>query len=147
MRVVLDTNLIVRAAGDRAGLGRELLLLAISEPHALLLSHSLYSEVRKVMHYPRLRALHGLDDAGIQSFLDHLIAGSEQVQVTAAPVGPIVGFDPADDAVLLTGVAGSANAIGTNNRHFFAPDVLQFAQKYGIRILHDIDLIAELRRP
>lgn len=146
MRVVLDTNLIVRAAGERVGLARELLLLAMSEPHSLLLSHSLYAEVRKVMHYPRLRALHRLDDGEIQLYLDYLMAGAEQIQLAAAPVGPIVGLDPTDDTVLLTAVAGAANAIGTNNRHLFAPDVLQFALDHGIRILRDIELIAELRR-
>ena len=59
MRVVLDTSLIVRAAGDQTGLARELLLLALDERHTLVLSHSLYAEVEKVLHYPRIRALHG----------------------------------------------------------------------------------------
>jgi putative PIN family toxin of toxin-antitoxin system len=146
MRVVLDTNLIVRAAGGRAGLGRELMLLAVREPHRLLLSHSLYAEVRKVMHYQHLRVLHGLGDAEIQSFLDYLVAGAEQVNVVAAHVGPLVGLDPTDDTVLLAAVSGSADAIGTNNRHFFAPDVLHYAQCHGIRVLRDVDLIAELRQ-
>ena len=145
MRVVLDTNLIVRAAGGRGGLGHQLFLLAISEPHRLLLSHSLYAEIRKVMHYPHLRALHGLDDLEIQSFLDHLVMHSEQVNVSSVTVGPLVGLDPTDDAILLAAVAGSADAIGTKNRHFFAPDVLQFAHLHGIRILDDAELIVELR--
>jgi hypothetical protein len=83
MRVVLDTNLIVRAAGDRADLGLDLVRLAAGKPHALLLSHSLYAEVRRVMHYPRLRALHGLDDAGIQAFLDDLVAAGELERLVA----------------------------------------------------------------
>jgi putative PIN family toxin of toxin-antitoxin system len=146
MRVVLDTNLIVRAAGERASFGLDLVLLAISKPHALLLSHPLYAEVRKVMHYPRLRVFHGLDDAGIQSFLDDLVAVTEQVNVAMhRGTSPLVGSDPTDDSVLLTAVAGRAGAIGTNNRHSFAPEVLQFAASHSMRILRDTELIAELR--
>ncbi|HET6883520.1 MAG TPA: putative toxin-antitoxin system toxin component, PIN family [Pirellulales bacterium] len=145
MRVVLDTNLVVRAASKRGGLARELLLLAMNEPQTMLLSHSLYAETRKVMHYPRLRAVHELSDADIQLFLDHLVVGVEQVEVASAPITPIVGFDPTDDIVLLAAVAGHADAIGTNNRHFFTQDVQQFAQAHGVRIFRDTELIAELR--
>lgn len=145
MRVVLDTNLVVRAASKRGGVARDLLLLAMNEPHTMLLSHSLYSEIRKVMHYPRLRAMHELGDADIQLFLDYLVVGCEQVHVAFTPTAPIVQDDPTDDIVLLAAVAGSADAVGTNNRHFFAPEVRQFAQSYGIRILRDAELIAELR--
>ncbi|HEX5445936.1 MAG TPA: putative toxin-antitoxin system toxin component, PIN family [Pirellulales bacterium] len=147
MRVVLDTNLIVRAAGERAGLGLDLILLAITEPHVLLISHSLYAEIRRVMHYPRLRALHRLDEAGIQSFLDDLLVVTEQIALAGHPhAGPLVGLDPTDDPILLTAVAGRADAIGTNNRHFFAADVVGFAQSHGIRILRDAELIVELRK-
>ena len=37
MRVVLDTNLIVRAAGGQAGLARELLSLTLDKRHTLVL--------------------------------------------------------------------------------------------------------------
>lgn len=148
MRVVLDTNLTVRAAAERGGLGRDLLLMATREPHRLLLTHSLYAELRKVMHYPRVRALHGFDDSEIQSFLDELADAADQIDVAGQRhVGPLVGLDPTDDKVLLAAVAGRADAIGTNNRHLFIPDVLVLARTHGIRILRDVELIAELRKP
>lgn len=115
MRVVLDTNLVVRAAGGPTGLGRELLRLAISEPHSLLLSHSLYAEIRKVMHYPHVRAFHRLDDAEIQSFLDHLVTAAEPVNIGALQVGPLIGVDPTDDTVLLTAVVGSAEWVAARS--------------------------------
>lgn len=145
MRVVLDTNLVVRAAGDQAGLGREILLQALSDRHTLVLSHSLFAEIRKVLHYPPVRALHGLDDADIQRFLDHLAAGSEHVSVLSYHIGPLVGVDPTDDMVLLTATGGQADVLGTNNKHFFEPGVQRFAKAHGVRILRDVDLIAELR--
>ena len=141
MRVVLDMNLIVRAAGNQRGLARELLSLALGESHTLVLSHSLYAEVEKVVHYPRLQALHGWNNAEIRQFLDLLVLGSEQVAVVGYPIGPPVGLDPADDSVLLTATAGQAEVLGTNNRHFFAPDVEQFTASHGVRILRDVDLI------
>jgi putative PIN family toxin of toxin-antitoxin system len=144
MRVVLDTNLIVRAAGQ-TGLACDLLSLALDERHTLVMSHSLYAEVEKVLHYPRIRALHGWDDAEIRSFLALLVAGSEQVTVLGYRIGPLVGLDPTDDMVLLTATAGQADFLGTNNRHLFAPDVVRFAAGHGVRILRDVDLIAELR--
>ncbi|HEX3659333.1 MAG TPA: putative toxin-antitoxin system toxin component, PIN family [Pirellulales bacterium] len=145
MRVVLDTNLIVRAAGDRPGLGRDLLVLALGPRHTLVLSHSLYAEVEKVLHYPRMRALHGWNDAEIRRFLDLLAVGSEQVTVFGYHIGPLVGLDPTDDMVLLTATAGRADVLGTNNQHFFAPGVVRFAGAHGVRILRDVDLISELR--
>jgi putative PIN family toxin of toxin-antitoxin system len=145
MRVVLDTNLVVRAARIGTGPARALLLLAMSPGHTLVLSHPLYAEIEKVLHYPRIRSLHGLDDADIRKFLSFLITGSELITVLSYHVGPIVGLDPTDDMVLLTATAGNADAIGTNNGHFFASDVQQFAHTHGVRILRDIDLLNEMR--
>ena len=146
MRVVLDTNLIVRATSNHPGLARELLSLALDQRHTLVLSHSLYAEIEKVLHYPRVRALNGWEDADVRHFLDLLVVGSEQVTVLGYQIGPLVGLDPKDDMVLLTATAGQADARGTNNRHLFMPDVVRFAAGHGVRILRDVDLIAELRR-
>jgi putative PIN family toxin of toxin-antitoxin system len=141
MRIVLDTNLVVRAAGDQAGLGREILMRVLSDEHTLVISHSLFAEIRKVLHYP---TLHGLDDADIQRFLDYVIAGSEHVQISGYHIGPVVGLYPTDDMVLLTATTGQADVLGTNNHHFVQPQ--RFAQTHGVRILRDTELIQELRR-
>jgi len=145
MRVVLDTNMVVRAVGDNAGLGREILILALSDAHTLVLSNSLFAEIRKVLHYPRVRKMHGLDDNEIQDFLDYLVAGSEAISVLSYHIGPLVGLDPSDDMVLLAATAGHADVLGTNNNHFFVADVQRFATTHGVRILRDVDLIHELR--
>lgn len=60
-------------------------------------------------------------------------------------IGPIIGLDPTDDMVLLTATGGRADVLGTNNKHLFAPDVQRFAAAHGVRILGDVELIAELR--
>jgi predicted nucleic acid-binding protein len=147
MRVVVDTNLVVRAARPRAGLARSILLESLSDRHSLILSNSLYFEVYKVMYYERIRAAHGLDDAGIAEFLDALAQAAVPVATYPIGPGPLIAADPQDDHVLLTAMAGHAHLLGTNNRHFFTPDVQQVAAAYGIRIVRDVDLIAELRKP
>ena len=48
MRVVLDTNILVRAnpKASPLGLARDLLLKIVSEPHVLLLSPAILAEIR-----------------------------------------------------------------------------------------------------
>lgn len=145
MRIVLDTNLIVRGVGGQTGLGREILMHALSDRHTLILSHSLFAEIRKVLHYPHVRQLHGLNDDDIQRFLDLLAIGTEHVSVLSYHIGPLVGLDPADDMVLLTATAGQAEVLGTNNNHLFEPGVLQFAAMHGVRVVRDVQLLQELR--
>lgn len=146
MRIVIDTNLVVRAARPQASLARSILLEALSERHSLILSNSLYFEIYKVMYYERVRALHGLDDEGILEFMEALAEGCVPVATHALGPGPLVPADPQDDHVLLAAIAGQADFLGTNNRHFFAPEVERIAASYGIRIVRDVDLIAALRQ-
>jgi predicted nucleic acid-binding protein len=49
MRVVLDTNLVVRAARPGASLAHSILLETLSDRHTLLLSNSLYFEIYTVL--------------------------------------------------------------------------------------------------
>jgi predicted nucleic acid-binding protein len=147
MRVVLDTNLVVRAARRRASLARSILLEALGDRHTLIVSNSLYLEIYKVMYYDEVRRRHGLNDAGIIEFMDAVMEGSIPVVTRPLGAGPLIDADPRDDHVMLTAIAGRADLLGTNNRHFFLPEVEQLAHGYGIRILRDVDLIIALRQP
>jgi putative PIN family toxin of toxin-antitoxin system len=146
MRVVLDTNLVVRAARPGASLAHSILLETLSDRHTLLLSNSLYFEIYKVLYYERVRRQHGLDDEGIREFMEALVEGSTAVVTQSITVGPLVADDPKDDHVLLTAIAGRADVLGTNNRHFFSADVERTATEHGIRVVRDVDLISLLRR-
>jgi predicted nucleic acid-binding protein len=67
MRIVLDTNVLARAAMRTSGLGRELLLRCTENPHVLVLSEFIISEVSRVLRYPRVRKSHGLSDQATES--------------------------------------------------------------------------------
>lgn len=65
MRVLLDTNVLVRATGASAGPAQALLLRLAAPPHALVLSAFLLDELRRVLAYPRMLSqtvLHDPDD-------------------------------------------------------------------------------------
>jgi putative PIN family toxin of toxin-antitoxin system len=145
MRIVLDTNLVVRAAHPRAGLARSILLEALSDRHTLILSNALYLEIYKVMHYDRVRRQHGLDDGAILEFMEALAEVCLPVVLPPGGSAPLIAADPRDDHVLLTAIAGNANALGTNNRHFFSPEVERISELHGIRIVRDVELIALMR--
>jgi predicted nucleic acid-binding protein len=56
MRIVLDTNILVRANAKAKGPARELLLLIVnSAEHTLLLSPFLLEELERVFSYERVR--------------------------------------------------------------------------------------------
>ena len=58
MRVVLDTNILVRAnpAVAPQSLARDLLLTVLSGPHVLVLSSAILTEIERVLNYPRVQA-------------------------------------------------------------------------------------------
>ncbi len=145
MRIVLDTNLVVRAARPESSLARSILLEAFSDRHTLILSNSLYLEIYKVMYYGRVRRQHGLGDAAILTFMEALANSCLPVELPPVGTAPLIAADPRDDHVLLAAIAGKADVLGTNNRHFFGPEVERISEVHGIRIVRDVELISLLR--
>lgn len=78
MRVVLDTNVVVRAGKYSTGPARESLMLLASDAHTILTSRLLVDELERVLCYPRVRALHGMSDDEIRQFLE-IFAASAQI--------------------------------------------------------------------
>jgi putative PIN family toxin of toxin-antitoxin system len=144
MRVVLDSNVLARATPGKTSAAREVLLLLARQPHTLVTAAPLFAELARILQYPRVRPLHGLDDAGIQAYLQAIQLGS--AVVSPASPSPVRTRDPADDVVIAAAVAGRADVICTWDQHFFDPSVQSACAFHGIRILKDIDLLNELRR-
>ena len=144
MRIVLDTNVLVRANAKALGPAHELIRAIIDGPSVLILLPFLISEVERVLFYPRVRSLWQLSDSGIREHLDLLKANAELIYPTQTERTVVV--DPQDDAVIHTATAGRADVICTLDRHFYAEGVTSYCRQRGIRVLDDVALLDELRR-
>ena len=146
MRIVLDTNILVRAnpTVSPLGLARELLLTTVSGPHTLILSAPILIEVRRVLNYPHVQARWPLTQEAIEQYLHFLEAAGILVE---APVSsPAVVSDPDDDPILQTAIVGRADVLCTRDEAFRHKAVDHVCRAHGIRILDDIALMQELRR-
>ena len=75
MRIVLDTNILVRANAKARGPARELLQVIVASPdHVLLLSPFLLQELERVFSYERVRESSKLTDEEIAEYLSYLRA-------------------------------------------------------------------------
>src|SRR6266404_3901730 len=104
MRIVLDTNVLARAVRGGTGPAAELLGIVMLPPHTFILSPFLLSELSRVLRYPRMRKLHKLDDAELDTYVQSLQAAALVVNPPSAP--SVVSADPDDDPIVATAVAG-----------------------------------------
>jgi putative PIN family toxin of toxin-antitoxin system len=144
MRGVLDSNILARATPGKSSAAREVLLLLTQQPHTLITAAPLLTELARILQYPRVRALHGLDDVGIQTYLQSVQLGAAFVMPVLP--SPIQTRDPDDDLVIATAVAGHAEIICTRDQHFFDTAVQSACAAQGIRVINEVDLLQELRR-
>src|ERR1022692_737869 len=110
MRIVLDTNILVRAHANARGPAREFLLLVVAGPeHTLLLSPFVLQELERVFGYERVRSATRLTEEEIVEYLRYLRSKdvSEMVYPGAAP--RVVPADEDDDPIVHTAVMGRAN--------------------------------------
>ncbi|HEX5273145.1 MAG TPA: putative toxin-antitoxin system toxin component, PIN family [Gemmataceae bacterium] len=146
MRVVPDTNVLARAA-RRGTLAARVIAQLLSAPHLLILSPALVAEMTRVLRYPWLRAMHGLDDPGIDTYVSQLQAAALVLSVGPGDIVPVVANDPDDDWVVATAVVGAAEVICTRDTDFDPPAVRAYCQQHGIRILTDLELLNLLAAP
>jgi predicted nucleic acid-binding protein len=91
MRIVLDTNILVRANAKAKGPARELLLLIVNSPeHVLLLSPFLLQELERVFEYDRVRAATKLTDLEVAEYLTYIRA--REVSEIILPDRPPASF-------------------------------------------------------
>ena len=80
MRIVLDTNVLVRSAAKADGLAHRLLHIISTGPHRLIISPFILGEVARVLAYRRIRSRWGLTDEEIQEHVNLLAASAEIVE-------------------------------------------------------------------
>jgi len=100
MRIVLDTNILIRANAKARGPARELLqIIVASADHTLLLSPFLLEELERVFEYERVRVASKLTDQEVAQYLSFLRARNISEVVFPGPAPRVVPSDPDDDPV------------------------------------------------
>jgi len=146
MRIVLDTNILVRASARARGPARELpQLIAGSPDHTLLLSPFLLQELERVFSYERVRISSRLTDEEIAECLSYLRAKDISEVIFPGPAPRVVSSDPDDDPVVHTAVIGRADVLCTLNRDFYNLSVLEYCRERGVTIANDVDILKFLR--
>ena len=142
MRTTPDTNIIVRAVVSPQGPAGQVLDWSTLPPHTLILSAQILDEVRRVLQYDRVRRLARITDEERDEWISLLAAVSDVVSPT--DIVPVCQ-DPDDDIVVATAIAGEADVICTLDRHLRSLLVQAYCATFQIRVLSDIELLAELR--
>ena len=91
MRIVLDTNILIRANPKGQGPARELLQKIITGDHVLITSDFLMQELARVLAYPRIEKRWRLHPREVEQYLQ--VLGSLSEVVKPQPGIPIVSKD------------------------------------------------------
>lgn len=143
MRIVLDSNILVRSFVSSRGLAHELLLAILSSSHTLILSNEMLSEVARVFRYPRLMVVHGENEESIYVFTTWLRDAAEMVALDPLTRAPI--RDRNDIFVLQTALNGEADVLCSGDQDFFDPPASIFLASCGIEVLTDAKLMRKLK--
>jgi putative PIN family toxin of toxin-antitoxin system len=143
MRIMLDTNVLLRAFLTPSGAAAELLKM-IAADHLLVTSGYQLAELLDVLRRPKIRALHRRDDRAIRHIISRIYKMALVVPLPTQ-IPNAVPDDPKDNPIVLTATAGQADLLCTLDRHLHNPAVVDFCSRQGLRVLKDADLLAELR--
>jgi putative PIN family toxin of toxin-antitoxin system len=139
VRIVLDSNILVRAFTNSNGLAHQLLQVVLLQSHVLLLSNEMLTELSRVLRYPRLAKDHGGDEEAVYVFIGWLRHSAEIIAVNPLTVAPI--RDSNDVVVLQTALTGEADVLCTIDRDFFEPPASTFLAGRRIAVLTDTQLM------
>ncbi len=143
MRIVLDSNILVRAFVNSQGLAGSLLEAILIGPHVLLISNDMLAEVSRVLRYPRLAMDRGGDEEAVYEFIGGLRDSAKMVALDPTAVAPI--RDPNDVIVLQTALNGEADVLCTVDRDFFQPPASVFLAGRSVSVLTDVQLMRMLK--
>jgi len=126
MRAVLDTNVLVSALIVKVGKPAQILRQV--GKFELLTSEEILAETERVLHYERIRRRYHLTEEDIRSFIAHLRAVAEMVQVQNQV--EVIKEDPDDNKFLACGLAGGASHIVSGDPH-----LKELKEYQGIKIM------------
>ena len=143
MRVLLDSNVLLRAVISPAGPARALLYqFRDHEDYDLVLSEHIIGEVERVLAEPRIQ--------------ERLAVGVEMLSVLISEIRTIAEIvhpepssrvisDSNDQPVLDAAITAAVDVMCTVDKHFEESSVQAICRAHGIRIMDDVTLLAILR--
>jgi putative PIN family toxin of toxin-antitoxin system len=143
VRIVVDSNLLIRAFLQPNGLASRVLLAIIDSGHSMILSNEILSEVARVLRYPRMTKLHGESEGAVYDFVGWLRIVTEGITFDPLVWAPI--RDENDIFVLQAALSGGAEILCTCDRDFFEPPASIFLESRGIEVLTDAQLMQRLK--
>ncbi len=143
MRIMCDTNVLLRAFLTPTGAAAEL-LKQIAAEHLLVTSLFQLTELLDVLRRPKIRALHGRDERGIRRVISRVLQLAVVVPLPA-DLPAVVPDDPKDNPIVMTAIAGKAEVLCTLDKHLHDSKVVDFCARHGVRVVKDASLLAELR--
>ena len=114
-KIVLDANQFVSAILKPDSNPGQILEMVRRREMDLLLSHPIISEISRVLSYPKLVTIHGMDYNTQTRFLRGLIIAGRIVNPEISV--NIVTDDPTDNKYIECAVAGNADALITGDKH------------------------------
>lgn len=143
-KIVLDTNIIVRAVASPSGLASELLRRTISDGNLLCTSNFMLAELDRVLRYPRVRKIHGLSDTEIEDFVRSIQQVAVVVEVDSSKSLRITR-DKDDDPVIETPLRTKADYLCSIDKDIGAKEVVDHCKAVGVEVVTDTALIEILR--
>lgn len=143
MRVLLDTNILVRAFIESEGPASFVLLALLPPENELILSGEILFEVARVLRSTRIVAIHQEPEGAVYDFIWRLRNAAEIVPPSPLVVTPT--RDANDIAILQAALSGKADVLCTCDRDFFEPPASVFLANLGIAVLTDAQLMQKLK--
>ena len=139
-KVVLDSNVLLRALLSRTGPSAELLEQVLQGRIQLVLSPTIVREVRKGFFKPTIRQRYPLS---LQEIADYLARLQRLSVLLPADVDVKEGSrDPKDSPILACAVKGGADFLITDDRRHLLP----MKHFHGVQIVSVPDFLKRLRR-
>jgi len=115
IRAVLDANQFASALLKPGSNPARILDSLKDNKFQLIISESIVNEIKRILLYPKLKKIHGLEAGEIEAFLDDLAAFAfftpEELEVTVVPE------DPSDNKYFICAAEGEAGYLVSGDNH------------------------------
>lgn len=143
MKILFDTNVLVRAATRPNGAAYAAVHLSLELGHVPVGSSYLFDEVQRVLDYPRVQALIRSTEAERIAFFEVLRAATEFHDPPDSESA--ITTDPDDEPIAALAIKSGIQVLCTLDRHFHNPTTKAKLEGNGVRILTDVELLRDLK--